>query len=157
MQEESGRSKPPSVWCGIQLSAIPGRTPDRPYALFWLAPAGIHRFIVSRRYVQRVAQEEPAPLAPVWGLDRFITDGGPYRFCVIAVTLATRTCVRLRVWPVGGLSSAAQDVPPSAALSLSPIMVSSWGYISVRVCHLRNRKPQRKRFRATARDPGRTS
>ena len=27
--------------------------------------------------------------------------------------------MRLRIWPVGGLSSAAQDVPPSAALSLS--------------------------------------
>ena len=35
------------------------------------------------------------------------------------MTLATRTCMRLRIWPVGGLSSAAQDVPPSAALSLS--------------------------------------
>ena len=117
---KSGRSKPPSVLCGIQLSAIPGRIPDYPYALFWLAPAGIHRFTVSRRYVQRVACAGfPRFSPPKRGLCRFITDGGPCRFCVIAVTLATRTCMRLRIWPVGGLSSAAQDVPPSAALSLS--------------------------------------
>jgi len=46
-EDVSGRSKPPSVHCGIQLSAIPGRTPGRPIALFWLAPAGVRRFIVS--------------------------------------------------------------------------------------------------------------
>jgi hypothetical protein len=44
----SGRSKPPSVRSGIQLRAIPGLVPDAPCALFWLAPAGFHRFIVSR-------------------------------------------------------------------------------------------------------------
>jgi uncharacterized protein len=43
----------------------------------------------------------------------------PYRFCVMAVTLATRTCMRLRARLVGGLSSAAHEAPPSAALSLS--------------------------------------
>ncbi len=61
----SGRSKPPSVLCGIQLRAIPGRIPDDPSALLWFAPAGIHRFIVSCRYVQRVTAWTPRILAPV--------------------------------------------------------------------------------------------
>ena len=51
-------------------------------------------------------------------LDRFMTDNRPCRFCAIAVTLATRTCVRLRARWVGGLSSATLK-SPSAALSLS--------------------------------------
>jgi uncharacterized protein (TIGR00296 family) len=51
-----------------------------------------------------------------------MTEGRPCRFCAIAVTLATHTCVWLRVQVVGGLSSAA-GLPrsPSAALSLSYI------------------------------------
>ena len=72
-------------------------------------------------------------LASKRGLRRFITDGGSCRFCVIAVTLATRTCMRLRIWPVGGLSSAAQYVPPSAALSLSHIIFREEDIYSVRV------------------------
>jgi uncharacterized protein (TIGR00296 family) len=36
-----------------------------------------------------------------------IAQGRPCRFCAIAVTLATRTCMRLRTRSVGGLSSAA--------------------------------------------------
>lgn len=36
----SGRSKPPSVHCGIQLSAVPGRDPGIPSALFGLHPQG---------------------------------------------------------------------------------------------------------------------
>jgi hypothetical protein len=51
-------------------------------------------------------------------LDRFMTENRPCRFCAIAVTLATRTCVRLRARWVGGLSSATLK-SPSAALSLS--------------------------------------
>ncbi len=41
----SGRSKPPSVHCGIQLSTEPGQIPGYLYALFRFAPAGIRRFI----------------------------------------------------------------------------------------------------------------
>jgi hypothetical protein len=51
-------------------------------------------------------------------LDRFMTENRPCRFCAITVTLATRTCVRLRARWVGGLSSATLK-SPSAALSLS--------------------------------------
>ncbi|MEI7590977.1 MAG: hypothetical protein WCJ49_06675, partial [Deltaproteobacteria bacterium] len=51
-------------------------------------------------------------------LDRIIAKNRPCRFCAIAVTLATRTCVRLRDRWVGGLSSATFK-SPSAALSLS--------------------------------------
>jgi len=51
-------------------------------------------------------------------LDRLIAQNRPCRFCAIAVTLATRTCVRLRDRWVGGLSSATLK-SPSAALSLS--------------------------------------
>ncbi len=51
-------------------------------------------------------------------LDRLIAQNRPCRFCAIAVTLATRTCVRLRDRWVGGLSSATLKLP-SAALSLS--------------------------------------
>ena len=51
-----------------------------------------------------------------------MTVGRACRFCAIAVTLATHTCVWLRVQVVGGLSSAAGSPrPPSAALSLSYI------------------------------------
>jgi len=54
IEEMSGRSKPPSVHCGIQLRALPGQVLSYPFALFWLAPAGIHRFIVSCPYALRV-------------------------------------------------------------------------------------------------------
>jgi uncharacterized protein (TIGR00296 family) len=51
-----------------------------------------------------------------------MTEGRPCRFCAIAVTLATHTCVWLRAQVVGGLSSAAGSPrSPSAALSLSYI------------------------------------
>ena len=43
----SGRSKPPSVQCDIQLSVEPGQAPGCLSALFRLAPAGIHRSIDS--------------------------------------------------------------------------------------------------------------
>ena len=54
-------------------------------------------------------------------LNRIIAQGRPCRFCAIAVAPATRTCIRLRTRPVGGLSSAAFR-PPSAALSLSRVV-----------------------------------
>ena len=51
-----------------------------------------------------------------------MTVGRACRFCSIAVTLATHTCIWLRAQVVGGLSSAAGSPrPPSAALSLSYI------------------------------------
>jgi len=105
----SGRSKPPSVHCGIQLCAIPGRTPGRPIALFWLAPAGVRRFTVSFPSThQRVTRTRlPGASSPVVRLNRIIAQGRPCRFCAIAVAPATRTCIRLRTRPVGGLSSAA--------------------------------------------------
>jgi len=117
-KEVSGRSKPPSVHRSIQLCAIPGRTPSDPSALFWLAPAGIRRFTVScLSGVQRVTGTL-CVLPCLFRLYRIITQGRPFRFCTIAVTLATRTCVRLRARLVGGLSSVTKS-PPLAALSLS--------------------------------------
>jgi len=38
--------------------------PDDPSALFWFAPAGIHRFIVSHRYVQRVICANNSRISP---------------------------------------------------------------------------------------------
>lgn len=111
-----GGVSPLLFFAAFSYAPYPDR-PRRPYALFWLAPAGIHRFIGSRRYVQRVNSRNLCALLAL-RLGRFITDGGACRFCVIAMTLATRTCMRLRTWSVGGLSSAARR-PPSAALSLS--------------------------------------
>ena len=117
-EEVSGRSKPPSVHRSIQLCAIPGRTPSDPSALFWLAPAGIRRFTVScLSGVQRVTGTLCVLPCLFW-LYRIITQGRSFRFCTIAVTLATRTCVRLRARQVGGLSSVTIS-PPLAALSLS--------------------------------------
>lgn len=119
----SGRSKPPSVHCGIQLCAIPGRTPSSLFALFWLAPAGVRRFTVSFPSThQRVTRTRlPGASSPIDRLNRIIARGRPCRFCAIAVAPATRTCIRLRTRPVGGLSSAAFR-PPSAALSLSRVV-----------------------------------
>ncbi len=66
---------------------------------------------------QRVTRTDDRASRPC-GLDRIMTEDRPCRFCSIAVTLATRTCVRLRARWVGGLSSATLLLP-SAALSLS--------------------------------------
>jgi uncharacterized protein (TIGR00296 family) len=94
--------------------------PGRHMTLFWLAPAGIHRFIESCPYAPRVISRISALLAQRLG--RIMTEGRPCRFCAIAVTLATHTCVWLRVQVVGGLSSATGSPrTPSAALSLSYI------------------------------------
>jgi hypothetical protein len=47
-----------------------------------------------------------------------MTENRPCRFCAIAVTLATRTCVRLRTRSVGGLSSAAIKATVDRSLPL---------------------------------------
>ena len=47
-----------------------------------------------------------------------MTENRPCRFCAIAVTLATRTCVRLRTRLVGGLSSAAKMATVGRSLPL---------------------------------------
>ena len=73
-----------------------------------------HRFLFVN--AQRVTRTVRVPCAS--HLDRIMTENRPCRFCAIAVTLATRTCVRLRARWVGGLSSATLK-SPSAALSLS--------------------------------------
>jgi len=84
----------------------PGRIPDDPSVLFWLAPAGIRRFTVScPSCAQRVTRTKDRASRRC-RLGRIMTGGRPCRFCAIAVTLATRTCVRLRARWVGGLSSA---------------------------------------------------
>jgi hypothetical protein len=47
-----------------------------------------------------------------------MTENRPFRFCAIAVTLATRTYVRLRARWVGGLSSAATMATVGRSLPL---------------------------------------
>lgn len=93
---------------------------ERSIALFWLAPAGFRRFIVSCsvKTLSGLLVHVKLCTSRRLRLSRIITGNRPYRFCAIAVTLATRTCVRLRARWVGGLSSAALKLP-SAALSLS--------------------------------------
>ena len=49
----------------------------------------------------------PSGTSRLLGLGRIIARGRPCRFCAIAMTLATHTCVWLRAQVVGGLSSAA--------------------------------------------------
>ena len=51
-------------------------------------------------------------------LCRFMTENRPCRFCAIAVTLATRICIRLRARWVGGLSSAAIKATVGRSLPL---------------------------------------
>ena len=63
-----------------------------------------HRFLSVN--AQRVSHI-PCALDGKNRLDRIITENRPCRFYAITVTLATRTCVRLRARWVGGLSSAA--------------------------------------------------
>ena len=83
---------------------------------FGLHPQG---FTVSSYPVPAFNELSHAPVAFLARrLGRFITKNRPCRFCAIAMTLATHTCIWLRAQQVGGLSSAA-FLPPSAALSLS--------------------------------------
>jgi hypothetical protein len=123
IHEWSGRSKPPSVRCGIRLCAIPGRIPDDPSALFWLAPAGIHRSIDPHCCAQRVNSRLHASRHR-W-LGRIIAVSGTCRFCARAMTLAIRICMRLRAWWVGGLSSVASCATVSRTLPLLLIFVGS--------------------------------
>jgi hypothetical protein len=112
----SGRSKPPSV--PAAFSSAPNPDGDRASCCPVLActrrDSPFHRILFVN--AQRVTRMETMLLA--FRLDRIITENRPCRFCSIAVTLATRTCVRLRARWVGGLSSATVT-SPSAALSLS--------------------------------------
>ena len=112
----SGRSKPPSVLAAF--SSAPNPDGDRASCCPVLActrrDSPFHRILSVN--AQRVTRMETMLLA--LRLNRIITEDRPCRFCSIAVTLATRTCVRLRARWVGGLSSATVT-SPSAALSLS--------------------------------------
>jgi len=92
-QMVSGRSKPPSVRCGIQLSAVPGRDPGVPSALFGLHPQG---FTVPSVPAVTLNELGIAPPSGMVGLGRFIAGGRTCRFCVIAMTLAIPACTGLR-------------------------------------------------------------
>jgi hypothetical protein len=117
----SGRSKPPSVLAAF--SSAPNPDGDRASCCPVLActrrDSPFHRILFVN--AQRVTRMETMLLA--FRLNRIMTENRPCRFCAIAVTLATRTCVRLRARWVGGLSSATLKLP-SAALSLSPIIMT---------------------------------
>jgi hypothetical protein len=112
----SGRSKPPSVFAAFSSAPNPDR--DRASCCPVLActrrDSPFHRILFVN--AQRVTRMGTMLLA--FRLNRVMTENRPCRFCSIAVTLATRTCVRLRARGVGGLSSATVT-SPSAALSLS--------------------------------------
>ena len=112
----SGRSKPPSVLAAF--GSAPNPDGDRASCCPVLActrrDSPFHRILSVN--AQRVTRMGTMLLA--FRLDRIMTENRPCRFCSIAVTLATRTCVRLRDRWVGGLSSATFKLP-SAALSLS--------------------------------------
>jgi hypothetical protein len=112
----SGRSKPPSVFAAFSSAPNPDR--DRASCCPVLActrrDSPFHRILsVSAQRVTRMGT-----MLLAFRLNRIMTENRPCRFCSIAVTLATRTCVRLRARGVGGLSSATVT-SPSAALSLS--------------------------------------
>ena len=86
----SGRSKPPSVLCGIRLSVKPGPGPDAregPVLTCTRRDSPFHRHprIDARRVSAREGGARPG------GLGRLIAPRGAYRFCAIAMTLAIRT------------------------------------------------------------------
>ena len=112
----SGRSKPPSVLAAFSSAPNPdgNRASCCPVLACTRRDSPFHRILSVN--AQRVTRMETMLLA--FRLDRIMTENRPCRFCSIAVTLATRTCVRLRARWVGGLSSATVT-SPSAALSLS--------------------------------------
>ncbi len=116
----SGRSKPPSVHAAFSSAPNPGgyRAIQYPVLACTRRDSPFHR-ILFRKNAQRVTHAEKIRTSRPCGLSRIITGNRPCRFCAIAVTLATHTCVWLRARWVGGLSSAAIQRPPSAALSLS--------------------------------------
>jgi hypothetical protein len=106
LKSVSGRSKPPLVLAAFSSAPYPGG-----YRTIHVPCSGLHPqgFVVPAYPVPQTLSELlarlPALLA-VLRLDRIIAKNRPCRFCAIAVTLATRTCVRLRDRWVGGLSSA---------------------------------------------------
>ena len=120
----SGRSKPPFVSSGIQLSAKPGQKTGR----LCLSCSGLHPqgFAVSPYPVSSgsAGYSHGRPCFSPFGSAAFIAKNRPYRFCAIAVTLATRTCVRLRARWVGGLSSAARF---RATVGRSLPLLFEWG------------------------------
>lgn len=81
----SGRSKPPSVQCGIQLSAEPGQIPGYLMPCFDLHPQGFAVSPVMSFFVQQYC---------------IIAQDIPFRFCSIAVILTTPE-IRA-AYPVGG-------------------------------------------------------
>lgn len=118
MKSVSGRSKPPLVLAAFSSAPYPGG-----YRTIHLPCSGLHPqgFVVPTYPVPQTLSELLARLSVLLaftGSGRIIAKNRPCRFCAIAVTLATRTCVRLRDRWVGGLSSATFK-SPSAALSLS--------------------------------------
>ena len=118
MKRVSGRSKPPSVPAAFSSAPYPGGYRTIHWPCSGLHPQG---FVVPAFPVPQTLSELLARLPVLLALkrlDRIIAKNRPCRFCAIAVTLATRTCVRLRDRWVGGLSSATLK-SPSAALSLS--------------------------------------
>lgn len=89
------------TWAGTELPMCPVPACTRRDSPF-------HRILSLRSasYLVRdalLAREDFEP--PLLG--RIIANDRPCRFCAIAVTLATHTCIWLRAQSVGGLSSAA--------------------------------------------------
>jgi hypothetical protein len=106
---------------GIQLRAIPGQARTRPCCPVL---ACTHRVSPFHRILPLCISELTQHLVPSrhrpysrW-LGRIIANGRACRFCVRAVTLATRTCMRLRVRLVWGLSSAAFNATVSLPVSV---------------------------------------
>ena len=102
----SGRSKPPSVHAAFSSAPYPGGYRTIHWPCSGLHPQG---FVVPTYPVPQTLSELLArlPVLLALRLDRIIAKNRPCRFCAIAVTLATHTCVWLRARWVGGLSSAA--------------------------------------------------
>jgi len=117
MKSVSGRSKPPFVPAAFSSAPYPGGYRTIHWPCSGLHPQG---FVVPTYPDPQTLGELLAwlPMLLALRLNRLIARNRPCRFCAIAVTLATRTCVRLRDRWVGGLSSATLK-SPSAALSLS--------------------------------------
>ena len=118
----SGRSKPPLVLAAFSSAPYPGGYRTIHWPCSGLHPQG---FVVPTYPVCQTLSEllTRLPVLLALQLNRIIAKNRPCRFCAIAVTLATRTCVRLRDRWVGGLSSATIK-SPSAALSLSLYILS---------------------------------
>ncbi len=103
-EQVSGRSKPPFVLAAFSYAPYPGG-----YRAIHLPCSGLHPqgFAVSSYPVPFAQRVTHAFALLALRLNRIIAKNRAYRFCAIAVTLATHTCVWLRARWVGGLSSAA--------------------------------------------------